>query len=212
MHSVQSICALFTLLYSLCTIVPSFAFQSPRAFSVQTRRVGISSSSSTQLRDTSQVEEVMTSQYPIFMNLIMSKNTDVWKQLNDAEGITIFAPNDDAMNALGEKKLSQLDDVRNGETAEKIASFHAIGEQVTSEELYNSGGVLTLGGVIDVGRSMVGGFMGIGAKEDGGVTINGAKIVQSYEINNCFIHEVDALVSPDILWRYVDQLRIPGSK
>jgi uncharacterized surface protein with fasciclin (FAS1) repeats len=50
-----------------------------------------------------------------------------------------------------------------------------------------------------------------GEKEDGGVTINGAKVVESIEIGNCVVHEVDTLVSPQILWRYMDQLRIPGS-
>ena len=143
----------------------------------------------------------------------MSKNPEVWKKLSDAssDGFTIFAPNDNAMRNLGDKKLSQLDDVRNGETAEKIAAFHAIGERVRSDELYNSGGVITIAGVVDVGRSRSGGFMGIGGKEDGGVTINGAKIVQTTEIETALVHEVDALVSPEILWRYLDQLRIPGS-
>ena len=168
----------------------------------------------TLLRNTAEVEAVMNEQYPIFMKLIMGKNADLWKKLSDAssdEGFTLFAPNDDAMRSLGDKRLAQLDDVRNDESAEKMATFHAIGERVTSDELYNSGGVITIGGVIDVGRSVSGGFMGIGGKEDGGVKINGAKIVQTVEVDTCLIHEVDALVSPELLWRYCDQLRIPGS-
>lgn len=203
-----SICALWTIfVLSSCN-----AFQSPSPYLSSTRTTR-RLSSSTLLRDTSQVEEVLGTQYPIFTNLIMSKNADMWKKLSDAsnEGFTIFAPNDDAMKVLGDKKLTQLGDDRNGETAEKIATFHAIEERVTADELYNSGGVITLGGVIDVGRSKTGGFMGIGGQEDGGVTINGAKILQSFEVGNSFVHEVDGLVSPDILWRYVDQLRIPGS-
>jgi uncharacterized surface protein with fasciclin (FAS1) repeats len=199
---------------TLCAIVifnslvaNCYAFQSP-AFSAKTR------ASTTLLRDTvSQVEEILSNQYPIFMKCIMSKDADCWKALSDAsaEGFTIFAPNDDAMRALGDKKLSQLNDVRNEESAAKFATFHAIGEKVSADELYNSGGVVTIGGVIDVGRSRSGGFMGIGGKEDGGVTINGAKIVQTIEVDQSVIHEVDALVSPDLLWRYIDQLRIPGS-
>ncbi len=208
----KSICSLFSILYSLFIITPTTtdAFTSP-AFSTQSRRFTVST---TLFRDTAQVEEVLTSQYPMFMKLIMSKNSEMWKQLSDASasGFTIFAPTDDAMKALGDKKLSQLDDDRNGETAEKIASFHAIGERVTADELYNSGGVVTMAGVVDVGRSKTGGFMGLGGQEDGGVTINGAKILQTFEVDRSFIHEVDALVSPEILWRYVDQLRIPGSK
>jgi len=166
------------------------------------------------LRDTSQVEDIMKDQYPIFHKLIMSKSSDVWKELSDAsaDGFTIFAPNDDAMQALGDKRLGQLDDIRNVETAEKMAAFHAINEPVTAEALFNSGGVITVGGVVDVGRSRSGGFMGMGGKEDGGTTVNGAKVVQTVVVDKCLIHEMDALISPEILWRYCDQLRIPGSK
>ena len=81
-----------------------------------------------------------------------------------------------------------------------------------AEELFNSGGVVTIGGVVDVGRSRTGGFMGIGGQEDGGVLVNGAKMIQTLEVEKALIHEMDALISPEILWRYVDQLRIPGSK
>ncbi len=144
----------FAILIIISAIVTNvgggaFAFQTP-ALSAKRR-----TAPATVLYDTSQVEEIMSSQYPVFMKLIMSKNADLWKKLSDAssEGFTIFAPTDDAMRGLGEKRLSQLDDVRNGETAEKMASFHAIGEQVTADALYNSGGVVTIGGVIDVGRS-----------------------------------------------------------
>lgn len=203
---------IFSIIFLTLAIVAINAFQ-PSSFS-SSRPTTATRRRTTLLRDTARVEAVMNEQYPIFMKLIMSKNSDLWKKLSDAsaDGFTIFAPNDDAMRRLGEQKLSQLDDVRNGETAEKMAAFHAIGERVSADDLYNSGGVITIGGVIDVGRSVTGGFMGFGGKEDGGVTISGAKIVQSTEVDNCLVHEVDALVSPQILWRYVDQLRIPGSK
>ena len=51
-----------------------------------------------------------------------------------------------------------------------------------------------------------------GGKEDGGVTVNGANIVESFEVRSCIVHEVDALVSPQLLWRYMDQLRLPGTQ
>ena len=53
--------------------------------------------------------------------------------------------------------------------------------------------------------------MGIGGKEDGGVTVNGAKIVSSKSIGECIIHEMDDFAHPKVLDRYFDQLRIPGS-
>lgn len=117
-----------------------------------------------------------------------------------------------AFEALGEKKRMQLADARNGETTEKIAAYHVIAEPVTAEALLASGGVITLGGEIPVGRSTSGGFFGVGGQQDGGVTINGAKVVESIDIGNCIVHEVDTLISPQIIWRYMDQLRIPGSR
>jgi uncharacterized surface protein with fasciclin (FAS1) repeats len=36
------------------------------------------------------------------------------------------------------------------------------------------------------------------------------KILRSLKLGNAIIHEVNGLVSPMILWRYCDQLRIPG--
>ena len=162
--------------------------------------------------DTAALEEYLAERCPSFLTLVFKKNQDVWKKLSDAPDFTVFCPTDDAMQRLGDKKLAQLQDDRNGELAEQIAAFHAVGEAVTPEELFNSGGVITMGGTIDVGRSVVGGFMGIGGKEDGGVTVQGAKVLESFTVGGGIVHEMDSLVSPDLLWRYSDQLRIPGSK
>lgn len=66
------------------------------------------------------------------------------------------------------------------------------------------GGILTMGGELRVGRSKSGGFMGFGAKEDGGVVIgnNEAKVVKSVNVGkNGIVHEVDAMVAPDLIWR-----------
>lgn len=35
-----------------------------------------------------------------------------------------------------------------------------------------------------------------------------AKIVKSFNVDGSFVHEVDDLISPALLWRYCDQLRI----
>ena len=110
-----------------------------------------------------------------------------------------------------DKRRQQFADDRNRETVEKIASFHVLGEPVTADELFASGGVITLGGNIPVERSTTGGIFGFGGKEDGGATINGAKVMESVNVADSVIHTVDKLVSPNILWRYMDQLRIPGS-
>jgi uncharacterized surface protein with fasciclin (FAS1) repeats len=146
------------------------------------------------------------------MRLILGKNDEVWKKLSDCGDYTIFAVTDDGLAGLGDKRLGQLRDARNEETRLKIGAYHAVNEAVSADELFDSGGVITLGGEVPVGRSTVGGFLGIGGREDGGVTVNGAKVTESVQVGSCIVHGVDSLISPEILWRYMDQLRIPGSK
>ncbi len=159
------------------------------------------------------VKSFLKENYP-GLNLILEKNDSVWKALAGVEkgGFTIFAPNAAALATLGEGKQKQLSDPRNLETTQKVGAYHVIAETVSAEALFNSGGVITLGGEIPIDRSRTGGFLGVGGKEDGGVTINGAKVVKTTDLGNGLVHEVDALVSPSILWRYMDQLRIPGSR
>lgn len=167
--------------------------------------------SSTCLFDTaSEVEENLKENHAIFYNLILSKNKNVWKELSDpnAKGFTIFAPNDEAMESLGKQKLNQLVDDRNRETAEKIAEWHVVNEPVGAWDIINSGGVVTMGGTVDIGKSKVGGFLGFGGEEDGGVLVSGRKILESKQVDKVTIHVMDGLVSPNILWRYMDQLRI----
>ena len=159
-------------------------------------------------------ESFLAQNYPAFFSVV-SKNEEVMKLLreNPESGYTIFAFNFKAFEALGEKRRMQLSDDRNLETTQKIGAYHVVGiEAVSAEKLFSSGGIVTLGGVVDVGRSVSGGFLGVGGKEDGGITINGAKVVESFTISrSCIVHEVDSLLSPQLLWRYLDQLRIPFS-
>ena len=165
----------------------------------------------------SSIKQILKDEYP-GMYLVWEQNDAVWKALNSdsaSNEFTLFAPNAQAIEALGEARQGQLLDPRNLETTEKIGAYHAIlGDTVSAEELFNAGGVVTLGGEVMVDRSTTGGLFGMfGAKEDGGVTLNGAKVVRSLPLGQGgVLHEVDAFISPNILWRYMDQLRIPGSR
>lgn len=159
-----------------------------------------------------EVEGFLAEEYPSFNNLL-SMNDDVWKALREAGGgFTLFAPNEEAFQKLGQKKLDQILDGRNTETTEKIGAYHVVNEPVTPEELFAAGGIITMGGEVPVGRSRSGGFFGLGEKEDGGSLVGGANVVKSFGIDDCIVYETDALISPNILWRYMDQLRIPGSQ
>ncbi|KAL7444371.1 hypothetical protein ACHAXH_009971 [Discostella pseudostelligera] len=191
----------------------SIAFRSNHGF-LSTRQVSMRKGAAI-FDSAADAEEYLAANYPE-CSALFAKNADVMKKIIKAEdGFTIFAPNGNAFASLGDKKRSQLDDIRNTEVAEKIASYHIIIEPVTAEQLFNSGGVVTEGGTVPAERSVSGGFFGVGGKEDGGVTLNGAKVVKSLEFADAtktgIIHEVDGFISPTILWRYADQLRIPGS-
>ena len=163
-----------------------------------------------------QAKDYIQQYYPKFFQ-ILDKNAAVWKAIGASDGggasFTVFLLSDASLDqAITPQQWEQLMDPRNLETTEKMAAYHVIGEMVTAEQLFDSGGVITLGGQVPIERRVTGGFFGFGGKEDGGTTVGGANVVESIPIGDGMVHEVDSLVSPQILWRYIDQLRIPGSK
>jgi len=157
-----------------------------------------------------EVQTFLQESHPEFDSLVKG-NEELWKKLSDSDSFTIFAPSSAAFEALGEDRKKQLRDPRNGELAEKIGMYHAIGEEVTAEALFNAGGVITMGGEVSIERNRSGGMFGVGGTEDG-VKVGNAKVVQSTNIGTGVIHEVDGFIHPFLLWRYADQLRIPGSR
>jgi uncharacterized surface protein with fasciclin (FAS1) repeats len=176
-------------------------------------------------------EKFLKLKYPDFYDL-MCKNQNIWRTLKESNdsGYTLFVPNAKAFEDLGDKKRGQLEDVRNLETAQKVGAYHVVPtEKLTATQLFTEdwtgprpaegkprplsyGGLVTLGGELPVTRSKSGGFLGFGATEDGDAVVGpDAKIIQSFDVGkSCVVHEMDALVSPVLLWRYCDQLRIPG--
>lgn len=169
------------------------------------------------------LDTFLEKKYPSFYSLM---NDDMFKEIKQGT-VTVFVPNEAAFESLGEKKMSQINDPRNLEIREKMGSYHVIpGESVDAMKLrtedWSKGrpkdgsppntmiaGINTLSGEVPVGRSKSGGFFGWGAKEDGDIVIGPeAKIVQSFNVEGSFVHEVNDLISPALLWRYCDQLRI----
>ena len=108
------------------------------------------------------------------------------KIIKSDTGFTIFAPNEQAFADLGENGRNQLEDVRNAEVSEKIATYHVILEPVTADQLFNSGGVITEGGEVPAARSVSGGVFGIGGKE-----VSCLHILYTY-FDDCWSHHVMA--------------------
>ena len=188
---------------------------------------------------TTEIEQFLQQEHSMFYALLLDKNEHVWKMIRDTTttttgACTIFAPTNVAFQALGDTKIQQLQDNRNEEVRNKMGSYHilldtdSMAEVVTTEQLYNSGGIWTIATgdnpIVPVERTKRSGgniFASLFQKEndndgDGTVTLgsNNARIINSVYLknSNTLIHQMDALISPNILWRYCDQLRIPGSK
>lgn len=214
MVSTRSLSRLY--LISIAGVSSTSAFQSAHILQTRSSIASKPATKTTALSDSaSDVIDFIAANYPSCSTFLAS-NSDSMKNIIKADaGFTIFAPNEAAFKDLGEKRMGQLEDVRNVEMTGKIASYHVVLEPVTADQLFNSGGIVTEGGEVPAERSVSGGFFGVGGKEDGSVTLSGAKVVKSMEFADAtktgIIHEVDGFISPSILWRYADQLRIPGS-
>lgn len=185
------------------------------------------------------LKEFLEKEYSAFATFI-SLNPGLWQTLSKESAVTIFALPNHVFDKLGEKRLLQLRDIRNEETAQKIGLYHVvIGDAISSARMRTEdwtvkvpkdstrpikvSGLVTMGGEVPVGRPKTDGpffarLLGkrppqdtAGKKNDVRIGPNG-RIQKSYKLADgaCFVHEMDNFISPDILWRYCDQLRIPG--
>jgi uncharacterized surface protein with fasciclin (FAS1) repeats len=194
----------------------------------------------------------LTKEYSAFAKFL-SLNAGIWERLDKELAATVFVPTNEAFEKLGEKRLRQLRDVRNEETAQKIGLYHVVvGDAVSSARLRTEdwtvklpaakaagqqprpikvSGLVTMGGEVPVDRAkpqsvaagpgllqrMFGGgtdaAMDSSNKNNNDICIGPAgRIQKTYKLDNgkYYVHEVDGFISPDMLWRYCDQLRIPG--
>jgi uncharacterized surface protein with fasciclin (FAS1) repeats len=125
--------------------------------------------------------------------------------------LTIFAPSSEAFAKLDRGVVGKLRDPRNGEVLDKVTNYHVVQRHLKADEIFKAAAVVTMGGEVPVTKSKSGGFLGVGAKEDGGVALNGGRIETSVEVGNCIIHQVDTLINPYLLYRFLDAVRLPGT-
>jgi uncharacterized surface protein with fasciclin (FAS1) repeats len=79
----------------------------------------------------SKLDAFLEKKYKSFYKLI---NDEMMKAIKQGS-VTVFVPNDVAFQALGEKKLKQLEDPRNEEIREKMGSYHIMPEPISAIEL-----------------------------------------------------------------------------
>ena len=154
-----------------------------RSFLLSAEAASESSEADSEEEERPKLDAFLEKKYPSFYNLI---NDDMAKAKAIKQGsVTIFAPNEAAFEGLGEKKRSQIEDPRNLEIREKTGSYHIIPDDsidaiTLRTEDWSKGkpadgsrpntmiaGFKTISGEVPVGRSMSGGFLGFGGKEDG---------------------------------------------
>lgn len=96
----------------------SIAFRSNHGF-LSTRQVSMRKGAAI-FDSAADAEEYLAANYPE-CSALFAKNADVMKKIIKAEdGFTIFAPNGNAFASLGDKKRSQLDDIRNAEVSAHV--------------------------------------------------------------------------------------------
>ncbi len=100
---------------------------------------------------------------------------------------TVFAPTDEAFDALPEGTLDELSKPENAEQLEQILLYHVAEGEVMSADLSDGQQVTTIQG----------GTVTVGIDDGGTVTINDATVVQpDVEASNGVIHAIDAVLLP----------------
>jgi uncharacterized surface protein with fasciclin (FAS1) repeats len=123
----------------------------------------------------------------------------------NTEKYTIFAPSAAAFAKLDKGIADKLADPRNLDVVDKIVAYHVVRGKMTEEDIYKERELATMGegeSSLKVTTAKTGGMFGMGGKDDG-FRINDAKIIKSTEFPNSIVHEVDALLSPYLLYRFL---------
>lgn len=103
--------------------------------------------------------------------------------LKEAGPYTVFAPTDEAFEALPEGELQIL--LADADALTSVLLYHVIGEDIPAEDLVALGTVTTLSGA-DVTAT----------QQDSYVYVNEAKVVATMEAPNGVIHVIDAVLIP----------------
>ncbi len=126
-------------------------------------------------------------QFTVLLSAIQAADPSVLEKLSDPEAdITVFAPTDEAFNALGEEELNAV--LENEELLTDLLLYHVIEGTVSSSDVTDMNGesVTTLqGSPLEI------------RVEDDAVFINEAEVVTpDIEASNGVIHAIDAVLMP----------------
>eukprot|EP00956_Cyclotella_meneghiniana_P037954 scaffold147063_cov68-Cyclotella_meneghiniana.AAC.5 len=163
-----------------------------------------------------QAEQHLLNQYPKFYYLLQQNPTCLERIRNSSRGFAIFAPSEEAMDALGDS-LNLLEygcnDVDMLPIVQSMASHHVVSVPATVEIMKQFNVVSTSEGELPV------------QVHEGSIYVNGARIIQCYKFedsavrnyedkdgnllgsekvdtggNVCLVYEMEGMVCPDESW------------
>jgi hypothetical protein len=172
----------------------------------------------TQLHSNSanQAEQYISDQYPRFYYLMQQNPTCLERIRSSSRGFAIFAPSEEAMDALGDS-LNLLEfscsDVDMLPILQAMASYHVVSVPATVDIMKQFGVVSTREGELPV------------EEHNGSIYVNGVRVVQCFRFEDnvvtnyqdtegnllgsetvqgegsvCLVYEMEGMVCPDELW------------
>ena len=166
-----------------------------------------------------QAEQYLSDNFPKFYWLLQQNESALQNIRDTKTGFAIFAPSDNAIDALGSEQIGMLESaLANPELSQvvtRMAAYHMVSIPATTEVMQQYGVVTTRVGELP-----------IEVTQDGTMYVNGVQIIQSYQFEDqivqnyqdtdgnllgsenvggktCIIHEVGGFVCPDELWQVI---------
>jgi uncharacterized surface protein with fasciclin (FAS1) repeats len=134
------------------------------------------------------IVEVVTSKDKFSTLAAALTAADLVSTVQSAEGITVFAPTNDAFAKLPEGTLDTLLMEENKAQLQSILKYHVVGSEIMSGDIaMGTSSVATLeGSEVDV------------TKEDGKVMVDGATVTYAdIKAENGVIHVIDSVIMPE---------------
>ncbi|MGB7442552.1 MAG: fasciclin domain-containing protein [Coleofasciculaceae cyanobacterium] len=135
------------------------------------------------------LEEVAAANQSLTTFLAAIEAAGLTQALNEQSSITIFAPSNEAFEALPEGTLESLLQPDNQETLRRILAYHVIEGKVTSSDIEPGPVTTAEGNPVDVQVN--------GEADSMEVSVNGANVVETdLEASNGVIHVIDKVMLP----------------
>ena len=125
--------------------------------------------------------------FDTFLSLLDSAN--LTSRVRDADDMTLFAPTDEAFEALSSERIDELlSDVSEGGELDHVLRYHMVGDSLNSNQIATDNLIPTLDG-----RPLF-----VDLDEEGQILLNGARRIVQADIQtaNGIVHVIDSVLIP----------------